>query len=78
MGKYPAYITEEENSKLKYPFLPVGQYDEIHHLSDGPTILIRYSKENFSKSDIAHIVKINRNIAERRILNEKEKASSCK
>jgi hypothetical protein len=74
MGNYPINISEEENSKLKYPFLPNDRYESVHHLPDGPTILIRSSEEKLTKADIARMVEINCQIAARRILNKQKDA----
>ena len=63
MGKYPADLTEEENAKLKHPFLPLDQYDEVYHSPTGATILILHSKNKITKAEIARMVEINQEIA---------------
>jgi|WetSurMetagenome_2_1015567.scaffolds.fasta_scaffold2109396_1 hypothetical protein len=72
MGKYPVDISEEDNKKLKYPFLPKEQYTSIHHYPDGPTIMIRGSADKIPKENIARMVQINRDIAARRLLAGQE------
>lgn len=76
MGKYPIDISDEDNAKLKYPFLPASQYESVHHYPDGPTVLIRRSKEPLTKEAIAVMVEINQRIAGRRILKEQEEAAA--
>lgn len=79
MEKYPANITEKENAKLKYPFLPTQQYDKINVLPDGPVVLIRFSKDKkLTKTDIVHMAKINRSIMAHRIIKEQDKTLSGK
>lgn len=56
---YPAGLTEEQNAKLKYPFLPLDQYDEVCRCPHGTTLLIRLSEDKITKEDIARMVKIN-------------------
>lgn len=74
MGKYPIDISDEENAKLKYPFLPTEQYDSIHRFPDGPIVMIRGKVENIPKSCIDQAIRINQEIAAARILAEREAA----
>lgn len=74
MEKLPVNIAEEDNAKLKYPFLHAEQYESVHKLTDSPLILIRRSEEKLTKTDIARMAEINRQIAARRILKEQGKA----
>jgi hypothetical protein len=69
MGNYPIDISEEENTKLKYPFLPTNQYETVNHMPDGSTILIRRSEEKLTEAVIAHMIEINYQIAARQILD---------
>jgi hypothetical protein len=72
MGNYPIDISEEENAKLKYPFLPTNQYETVNHMPDGPTILIRLSEEKLTEAVIANMVEINCQIAARQMLEEQK------
>lgn len=72
MGKYPVDICDEENGKLKFPFLEKEQYKSINSSPDGPVILIRRSREKLTASDIKRMAEINRDIAARRILSEQK------
>jgi hypothetical protein len=60
---YPADITSEENSKLKYPFLDKEEYESVFHLDGNSVILVKKSKCRLTESDIAAMVDINRKIA---------------
>jgi hypothetical protein len=70
MGKYPIEISEEDNAKLKYPFLPKEQYSSIHYFPDGPIVMIRGDVNRIPKECIAEAVRINEEIAISRILAE--------
>lgn len=72
MGKYPVDICDEENGKLKFPFLEKEQYKSINSSPDGQVILIRCSREKLTASDIKRMAEINRDIAARRILSEQK------
>lgn len=72
MGKFPVMISEEENEKLAHPFLPYEQYESIHSYSDGATVIVKRSGEKLLQSDIALMVRLNRDIAARRLFNENE------
>lgn len=69
---YPVDITDEENTKLKYPFLQKEQYESVHRLADKPLILIRKSETELTKSDIAAMAGINRKIAEHEALKKRK------
>jgi hypothetical protein len=75
MGKYPIDISEEDNAKLKYPFLPTKQYDSVHRLPDGPIIMFRGKPENIPKKCLEEAYRINQKIAARRILAEQDAAA---
>lgn len=70
MGKYPVNIHEEDNKKLKYPFLLENSYTSIVRSPEGPVILLRRSKEKLTKSDITKMIEINRGILSRRVFSE--------
>lgn len=72
MGKYPVNISEEDNSKLKYPFLAEDEYESIYNSPDGTIIIIRHSNERLTQSDIERMVEINRDIAVRRIFSKQK------
>jgi len=63
MAKYPVDITDEENAKLKYPFLPIDQYTKIYK-SGNATISIRHTRP-LTDCEIEHMVQINRQILAR-------------
>lgn len=78
MGKYPVDITDEENAKLKHPFLPTERYYSVHRYPDGPTIIIRNDPKNIPKACIDQAVRINQEIAAKRILANQNAQKSKK
>lgn len=72
MGKYPIDITDEENAKLKHPFLPVEKYYSVSCYPDGSTIIVRNDPKKIPKACIDQAVKINQEIAAKRILAEQD------
>lgn len=72
MGKYPVDITDEENARLKHPFLPTERYYSVHRYPNGPTIIICNDPKNISKARIDQAVRINQEIAAKRILMEQD------
>lgn len=76
MGKYPVDITDEENAKLKYPFKPTEEYDDVIHCPDGPTIMFTGKVENIPKKNLIEMVRINQKVAARKILEEQDKAAA--
>jgi hypothetical protein len=68
MGKYPVEISEEDNAKMKHPFLPTEQYDKVIKTPRGATVLIRYSDKKITKAEIAHMVEINQQVYTRELM----------
>ena len=68
MGKYPVEISEEDNAKMKHPFLPTEQYAEVCKDPSGATVLIRYSDRKITKAEIAHMVEINQQVYMRELM----------
>ena len=73
---YPVNITDEDNTKLKYPFLQQEQYESVHRLADKPLILIRRSGIELTKQEIAAMAGINRKIAEREASENRKSTNS--
>ena len=65
MGRYPIDISEEENAKLKYPFLPAEEYESIYRSPEGTVIMLRKSDHPIPKDVIDRMVRINQEIARR-------------
>jgi hypothetical protein len=67
--EYPVCISEEDNRRMKYPFLKACDYDKSI-CCDGSMILIRKSGECISDEILNEIERINRVIAARTAFKE--------